>query len=236
MDELTRQRLNAINRRFYQVTAGEFDATRQVAWQGWRQLLSLIDLPLTSVFDVGCGNGRFAAFIADNQTSSFVYHAVDNNADLLASAASQLAPSRQIQTEFLEHDLILNGLPRRRAQLVVLFGLLHHVPGLAQRQQLIAAAAQTVMPGGWLAFTAWRFYDEERFRQRIVPWCDDLNLEAGDHLLDWRRGERALRYCHFIDDDEHEQLLKATGLTAVADYRADGATGTLNRYSVLVER
>ena len=99
--------------------------------------------------------------------------------------------------------------------------------------RLLAAAADRVAPGGCLAFAAWRFYELERFRERIVPWPDGFEVETHDYLLDWRRGERALRYCHYIDDAEHDALIRASGLKVIADYRADGAGGRLNRYAVL---
>ena len=89
------------------------------------------------------------------------------------------------------------------------------------------------LPGGFLVFAAWRFYVRERFRRRIAPWPADIDAEAHDYLLDWRRGERALRYCHYVDDAEHAQLIAATDLRARADFRADGAEGDLNRYTVL---
>ena len=227
------QRLNQINRDFYRVTAGEFAATRQVAWLGWQRMLDDIELPIRLVLDLGCGNGRFALFLAAQQTQDFAYYGVDNNADLLAIARGQFAGKPRIQAELIEHDVILAGAPRLRAELVVLFGLIHHVPGFQHRRDLLASAAECVLPGGYLAFAAWRFFEQERFRRRIIPWGDDIKVEKHDYLLDWRRGERALRYCHYVDDDEHARLVEATGLSVVADFRADGAEGDLNRYTVL---
>ncbi|MEW6579100.1 MAG: hypothetical protein AB1435_07890, partial [Chloroflexota bacterium] len=72
-----------------------------------------------------------------------------------------------------------------------------------------------------------------RFRQRILPWPPDLVAEPGDYLLDWRRGARAPRYCHYVDDAEHAALIAATGLRELATYRADGHTGDVNQYSIL---
>ncbi|MBC8100170.1 MAG: class I SAM-dependent methyltransferase, partial [Armatimonadetes bacterium] len=54
-----------------------------------------------------------------------------------------------------------------------------------------------------------------------------------DYLLDWRRGERALRYCHHVDDAELGALVAASGLSVVASYYADGESSTLNAYRVL---
>ncbi len=233
MDEATQRHLNAINRDFYRVTAAEFDATRQRAWAGWERMLTAVDLPVASALDIGCGNGRFARFLAARQQRDFAYYGIDNCTELLAAARRQLADLSHAQIKLIERDVIVDGLAGPSAQLVVLFGLLHHVPGARHRLDLLRAAARYVLPGGLLVFAAWRFYEQERFRQRILPWDSGIVVEKHDYLLDWRRGERALRYCHYIDDIEHVQLIEATGLSVIDDYRADGAAGDLNRYTVL---
>src|SRR5437773_46351 len=67
VDQVTIQRLNEINRAFYNRVAQDFDETRQQAWPGWDTLLSYLNAPLNaplSVLDVGCGNGRFGLFLA----------------------------------------------------------------------------------------------------------------------------------------------------------------------------
>ena len=236
MNRSTIERLNRINRDFYRATAAEFDAARQAAWPGWDRLLAEIGLPLRSVLDLGCGNGRFAGFVAARQSECFEYIGIDSNADLLARARRQAAAAPNIDARLIEADIMLEPLPRLEAQLVAIFGLIHHVPGFSNRRELMAAAAKSVLPGGYLVFTAWRFYERARFRERIQPWPAGIDVEAHDYLLDWRRGERALRYCHYVDDAEHAQLIDATGLTVIADYRADGAGRNLNRYTVLRKR
>lgn len=233
MNQKTRQILNNINRDFYSVTAQEFDQTRGRAWAGWEQMLTVVDLPIKSVLDVGCGNGRFGIFLAENQAEPLHYHGVDNSETLLNFAGEALKAYPSLTVELSQKDAILGELPEGEFDLVVLFGVIHHVPGFEQRQQFMRDLASRVAMGGMLAFAEWRFYEQERFRQRIVAWDAGIEVERHDYLLDWRRGERALRYCHYVDDAEHEQLVSATGLQVVADYRADGSTGDLNRYCVL---
>ena len=233
MNQATIERLNQINRDFYRATAAEFDATRQAPWHGWERLLKSIEMPVESVLDIGCGNGRFAQFLAQRQPQPFRYIGIDSNADFLGRAREKLAACPALDATLIESDIVLAKLPRRRAQLVTLFGVIHHMPGFARRRALLAAAAECVSPGGYLAFACWRFYEQVRFKRRIVPWRGDIRVEKHDYLLDWRGGERALRYCHFVDDAEHARLVKATGLTVIADYRADGAEGKLNRYTIL---
>jgi 2-polyprenyl-3-methyl-5-hydroxy-6-metoxy-1,4-benzoquinol methylase len=131
--------------------------------------------------------------------------------------------------------VVLHPPDAGRYDLVALFGVIHHVPGFQTRLDLLRALGERVAPGGMLALACWRFYDYARFRARIVPWPEDLagQVEAGDYLLDWRQGTRALRYCHYVDDAEHARLVAATGLSEVETYRADGHSGDANRYSLL---
>ena len=232
MNQATIEWLNQINHDFYRASAVDFDATRQAAWPGWERLLKAFELPIASVLDLGCGNGRFALFLAARQLQPFSYIGIDSNPELLAFARRRLAPHIADLT-LIETDLVLDELPPMSAQLVTLFGLVHHVPGFERRRALLASAAERVASGGYLALACWRFFEQERFRRRIVPWRDDIKVEKHDYLLDWRRGERALRYCHYVDDEEHALLIAATGLSLIADYRADGAEGDLNRYAIL---
>lgn len=233
LDQATRKRLNQINQNFYARTAKDFDATRMRAWPGWFQALSKADLPIQSLIDIGCGNGRFALFLSERQPTPFDYTGIDSSRALLKLARARLSPLGRITMRLIEHDLVVDELPVMQAQLVVLFGVLHHVPGFRQRRELLLRCAGLLAPGGHLIFTAWRFYEEERFRARIQPWADEMRVEKHDYLLDWRRGAPGLRYCHYVDDAEHDDLIAATGLLVKADFRADGASGELNRYSVL---
>lgn len=234
MNQETIRRLNAINREFYRVTADSFDETRAQPWPGWNALLPHLRAPL-AVLDVGCGNGRFGLFLAQKLGEEVRYHGVDSSPALLAKAQAALAhlPAVTLETR----DIVENPPDAGVYDLVALFGVLHHIPGAAQRQAFMRALAARVKQGGLLAFATWRFYEYERFRQRVVPWPQDLQaqVEAHDYLLDWRRGQPALRYCHYVDDAEQAALIAATGLQVVAQYRADGFDGAVNAYAVLMQ-
>jgi SAM-dependent methyltransferase len=244
MNSETIRRLNAINRVFYRITAAEFDATRGQAWAGWKALLPHLSVPLR-VLDVGCGNGRFGAFLADALDGVVDYHGVDNSAALLAHAQTDLAAYPHLTVTLTELDIMEQPLPDEKYDLVTLFGVLHHIPSAVQRQAFMRHLAERVAPNGLLVLAAWRFYDYDRFRQRIIGWehynhaappdeqIDLTQLETGDWLLDWRRGERAFRYCHDVDAVEHAALLRATGLTEIVSYRADGFSDAMNQYSIL---
>jgi len=239
MDKATVRRLNQLNRKFYEVTAAEFDRTRSQPWPGWETLLKYIKIASTlTVLDVGCGNGRFGVFLYSRLLAEFSiqhinYHGMDNNAPLLEHARQSLTGLPGMDATIEERDIIENPPDTDLYDLVVLFGVLHHIPGYDNRLALMRALAQRVAPGGLLAFACWRFWEYERFRSRVAPWPPDFTVERHDYLLDWRQGATALRYCHYVDDEEHAALIRATGLTDIATFRADGETGDANQYSIL---
>lgn len=232
MNQETIDKLNAINRAFYERTATEFDATRGRAWAGWESLSEHLSAPL-SVLDVGCGNGRFGIFLADSLSGQIDYHGIDNNLALLDYAKSSLSSYENLKCRLTEWDVVTEALPDEEHDLVVLFGVIHHVPGYENRQNFVRALAERVKSGGYLVIAAWRFYEYERFKKRLVDWDDSIAVEEHDYLLDWRRGERALRYCHYVNDDELETLIDASGLSEITRYRADGSDNRMNIYLVL---
>ncbi|MCK6577348.1 MAG: class I SAM-dependent methyltransferase [Anaerolineae bacterium] len=239
MDETTIRRLNELNRRFYERYADSFDATRASAWAGWIRLIPHLQAGMR-VLDVGCGNGRFALFLAETLgRGAFSYHGFDSSPALLGRAERALRDVPGVTLEV--RDLLTDPLPAASFDGVVLFGVLHHIAGAERRMTLLRSLAEHVAPGGILVFAAWRFYEYDRFRERIIPWVhvpgwEEAAVEAGDHLLDWQRDLSTPRYCHYVDDAEHEHLIVSTRLDVVEDFRADGFDGAANRYSVLLRK
>lgn len=233
MDSHAIQRLNAINKAFYEQTAPHFHDSRSDAWAGWLQLLPFLpDHGKLRVLDLGCGNGRFGSFLAENLSAPIQYHGVDNNAQLLHFAHETL--SAENLTFSLKEQDILEFSPSAQAyDLITLFGVIHHVPDNANRQNFLKRVANGVAPNGLLVVASWRFWEFDRFKERVAPWPDGLEREENDFLLDWRRGTHALRYCHYIDDVEQDSLVASSGFREIARFRADGKTNTLNLYSLL---
>lgn len=256
MDEKTVRALNAINRSFYGTSDGgrasAFSATRRTPWPGWTRLPPLLRaLPsdaALAVLDVGCGNGRFGAYLADALPAArnrLHYHGLDASEPLLATLRARALPFATVETicsDVIETP-IAEALGSRSFAFVAVFGMLHHVPAEANRKALLRALAARLTRGGLLAFAVWRFEDFERFRARERPWAEhnavaeeaisEDQLEAGDRLLPWGEDGRAVRYCHFADDAEVERWLADSPLDVVARYDADGREGRLNRYFVL---
>ena len=265
MDDATARELIALNNRFYAEHAASFGATRQAPWSGWERLVALLreqdfggvaSAAVTApvrVLDVACGNLRFERFLAAALPEASVeFHAVDACAELAAGAADGLDGLRFWQLDVLE--ALLEGdapLPRDMppADLVVCFGFLHHVPGVALRRALLEALVDAAAPGGLIYLSFWQFMDDARLAAKAAsadraaattapPWpgFDPAALDAGDHFLGWQEDPRPLRYCHHFPEAEIDELAAcaaAAGARELARYSADGADGALNRYLVI---
>lgn len=230
MDESTIARLAAINDRFYQITAGPFDASRQQPWPGWQRLLPHLPPGPLRVLDAGCGNGRLGVYLFQTLDRPIEYIGIDNNPALLDAARASLT-GRSAQC--ITGDIMTDVLPEGPFDFIALMGVLHHIPGQVRRAHLVQSLSRHLSDHGLLVFTTWRFYEIERFRQRLLPWPDDLPREAHDYLLDWRRGSRAVRYCHYIDDQEEREICAASGLNTIGTFRSDGRTANANSYVLL---
>jgi len=244
--------LNKLNNNFYAEIGQFWNQESDYFWDGWYVMKHLLDLrrltPL-KVLDIGCGNGRFATFASTHLNSSqpITYLGIDNSAEMLSFCP---AISHPHSIHFSHIDVVESAHWNRsfdhQFNLVVLMGLMHHIPSFQKRLNLITSAAQCLTSGGYLCFTTWRFDLIPRLQKRVVNLdggegrlllselgLSRSDLEAGDALLNWVKYERAYRYSHQYSEQELAHLIKATGCTLVARYLQDGKECMRNEYFVL---
>ncbi len=262
MNTATQAALRRINRDFYSRHAADFDRTRHPGgWPGWRRVVETAaratDGPL-HVLDLGSGNGRFALFLEGNPDlrghRPFTYTGIDLSSELIDHARTATGGLDHIG--FQVNDIEKCPLDEATCDLVVLFGVLHHLPGFDTRRRTLERAAAAVAPGGLLVLTCWQFADDARFGSRRLDWAseagvDPAELEPGDHLLRWgpadsesrrrsssrlrrqrvrRPAHPARRYCHHTDEAELDRLVHDLPLAEVARYRSDGSGSRQNLY------
>jgi SAM-dependent methyltransferase len=238
MDLKTCTLLADLNRTFYAAFAADFARTRRGWPPGFDLILSYLPLD-ANVLDLGCGNGRFLAFLIGRGWHG-TYLGVDNDSQLLSLARQTALRSPGIGASFVNADLMDISWPARlagsRPERIACLAVLHHVPGRDNRERFIAACANLLPPGGILIFSTWQFARTARLRARILPWTtiglDPADVEPGDYLLAWGEHASGRRYCASIDKGELCALAAQAGLTPVETFFSDGKEGNLNLYGV----
>ena len=233
-----------LNRRFYAQFAGDFSRTRRSWPPGFSRILPHL-LQAANVIDVGCGNGRLLAFLADAGWRGD-YCGVDSSEALLAIAGGRSAEKAGITSRFLCAELTTcdshqplawaDLLGRDRWSAVTVLAVLHHIPSAAQRARLLAACADLLRPGGILIASTWQFLGAARLNTRILPWesagLRSEDVEPGDYLLPWGKNAAGQRYCATIDEEALRKIAEAAGLTPLDLFFSDGHERNLNLYGV----
>jgi SAM-dependent methyltransferase len=239
LKDSTVKKLNQINKEFYSQIAQSFSETRSYNWEGWDSLWEFIqenEIDVKRVLDLGCGNGRFLKFLNEKGWKG-EYLGVDFDTQLLEIAGKS---NSEINAKFQSHDIVMdldNLEIKGEFDLIVCFGLMHHIPGLDKRIELMRFIEGIITLKGVVAIAFWMFSLEDRFDSHLVDWkelgIDPIELDRGDYLLDWRKDSLAYRYCHHYSESEIDYLIGNTRFTKNKKYRADGRSHRLNKYLIL---
>jgi SAM-dependent methyltransferase len=230
------QQLVALNHQFYQSFADDFSETRGRLQMGVVKVLERVPSK-ASVLDLGCGNGKVALQLAENDFKG-TYLGADFSLGLLNWATADIPDS--FKADFLVLDLTAAGwegvLPPTLFDTVFCFATLHHIPSLKMRITLCQNIRRHIKDTGTLTISAWQFIRSERLKKKILPW-ETVNLsedqvDADDFLLDWQRGGSGIRYVHLFNPAELNYLAETSGFKVIETFDSDGEGGNLGLYQV----
>jgi 2-polyprenyl-3-methyl-5-hydroxy-6-metoxy-1,4-benzoquinol methylase len=230
----TLSHLLELNRQFYQTFALSFSATRQRLQPGVLRILEAID-PQADLLDLGCGNGELAHELARCGHAGS-YTGLDFSPPLLEEAsAGQPDNFRFIQADLSSKDWEA-ALGDNRYDGILLFAVLHHIPGVELRLQLLRKVRGLLKPEGRFIHSEWQFLNSPRLAARVQPWekagLSESDVDGGDYLLDWREGGQGLRYVHHFSETELSALAHEAGFEVLESFLSDGENGRLGLYQV----
>lgn len=226
------QKLLTLNQTFYDSFAESFSQTRQPINPGFDGLLAVLPVTPVDLLDVACGNGRFGQYLQQKGVLRR-YVGVDFSNELL-KIARQLTGGEVYQQD-LSRPGSLAGLGQ--FDVVACLAALHHIPGQANRVQLLREMKERLRGNGRIFLSTWQFMDSKRQQRKVRDWSEigltAADVEANDYLLTWQRGGFSYRYACMIDEAATAVLAQAAGLTIIEQFRSDGREGNLSLYTVL---
>jgi tRNA (uracil-5-)-methyltransferase TRM9 len=260
MTQKTINILNQLNKQFYDETGSVvWNQKPDYYWQGWYQLTAFINDKLTTkqslsnqfkILDLGCGNSRFANFLVSEldseQVENIEYLGVDFSVNLIDTFKTK-PRTNFANFELLELDVIsqLHQLKEIKFDLIVIFGLIHHIPSHQARTKFFEQVSSLLKPSGLLIFTTWQYLDTPRLIKRVVDpetetgksvfqrlGIQKTDLEPGDNILDWVKKVFSYRYSHYFDEAEVKGFITDNNLNLVHSFVCDGRDSKRNRYYV----
>ncbi len=246
VDSTTAQRLLDLNRQFYTDHGRDFSATRGRLQPGVTHVLETLRGD-EAILDLGCGNGELARTLS-RRGHRGSYLGLDFSLPLLNEAERE---AFGFPVKFAQADLASLDFEKVKSEkkeesdalllpshfdLVFAFAVLHHIPSVELRLNIIRKVHELLKPNGLFIHSNWQFLNSERLKARIQTW-DKANLsskdvDANDYLLDWKRGGIGLRYVHHFNEAELTELAKASGVEIIETFYSDGENKRLGLYQI----
>lgn len=228
MDNKTVQQILNLNRNFYESYADQFSKTRQSPWQGWVQIIPILKtFKRPSLLDVGCGNGRFYAFLQKEINSDIDYTGIDNSASLIKYAQNKYPNTKFELTNFLKmSDTVTN-----KYNAIVCFGIMHHIPSKELRKKFLEDIAKKLNDNAILVLTLWT----EKPHESKTLVAQSLSMEKNDYVTIWDKDATKTRYVHIFDDQEIGEIktsCQQLNLKLLKSYNADGPKRNSNLYLI----
>jgi len=195
MDECSRAGV----RRTYERIGAHFSKTREYAWPEVESFV--VDAPEGgTALDIGCGNGRHTAVLADAADRAV---GLDVSRALLDAAADRVGD----RAPFLLGDAARLPVADDCVDLAVYVATLHHLPSAADRRTSLDELGRVLAPDGTALVSAWSTA-HDRFD---APADADTGF---DTTVDWTLpgGETVPRFYHIYAPAEFQRELDESDL------------------------
>jgi cyclopropane fatty-acyl-phospholipid synthase-like methyltransferase len=233
-DNTNATQLNQLTKEFYEQCAKYWNNSPEYEWAGW-SLLQNVWKNGTSVLDLGCGSGRFGHYLGrQGELEISSYTAVDAT-DFYVQHVKSHPVSGITHQSVIQQDLFTESwstLPT--ADIVVAFGLLHHVP-IAYRPHFFTELYNILNSNSKCILTTWQYLDNPRLKKKILQ-DHELQVkdsESTDNILSWTVGQYGERYSHHWEIEEVIETAAKYKLQATFLPNPSEAENGLNNYFLI---
>ncbi len=199
-----------MSRRGYKDIAEDFESTRKVFWE---ELYFLGDYIKDGdkVLDLGCGNGRFLEVIGRKNID---YTGIDSSESFIKAAKDTYGNIEH----FIHGDALKLPFKENEFDIVVSFGVLHHIPSKKLRRQFLREANRVLKKEGLLILTVWNLWNK-RLTPVIKKYAVNKlllrsKLDFKDVFLPFGKKQN-VRFLHAFTERELSRSIKRSGFNII---------------------
>ena len=200
MARATPEELNALTKNFYETCARHWNNSPEYEWAGWGSLREYLPTERFDVLDLGCGSGRFGHFLEREYGRQVTAYVGVDYADFYVETARRQPVDFIRSFAILQKDLFQDNWELPASDLVVAFGLIHHLPS-EFRPHFFRQLRSVFGPRTLGIVTTWQYLDNPRLRKKILPE-HPLHTGGADNVLSWTQGTYGERYSHHWSVEE----------------------------------
>ena len=161
MNKIITKQLLDLNRHFYTEYGRDFSATRGRLQTGVVRVIETLRGD-ESILDLGCGNGELARTLS-RRGHHGSYFGFDFSLPLLDEAERE---AFAFPVQFMQADLTQLSVADHWS-LVTAFAVLHHIPSVELRLQIIKKIHEHLKSDGIFIHSNWQFLNSPRLKARI---------------------------------------------------------------------
>ncbi len=203
----------------YNLISEEFARTRAFPSEDIKALADY-SRPGEKILDFGCGSGRLFAALKDKAIEYF-------GADV-SPKQIEIAKRNYPEADFRITSGLVLDFPENFFDKVYAIAVLHHLPSLELRLQLLKELKRVLKPAGQLFLRVWDIWPDREKRKlfwqfAFLKLIGKNKLDFGDIFMSWKDSQGKIlaeRYYHCFTKRELKRLARQAGFKIVKNWQA----------------
>ncbi len=170
----------------------------------------------TSIFDIGCGNGRFLEEAQKLGFTPWLYLGIDSS-EWMIGEAQKLHPENKFEGIWMQNITKI----QETYDVIIFLASFHHLETKEERIQVLQNAKKILNPNGRIYMTNWNLRDQEKYT-KSHRWNGEFDIKIGEFS----------RYYHGFILIELDELFRETGYEIIENRVFDSGRNFLSILSI----